>query len=270
MPLTIKQKHSADGIVKAGELIEIRQSAPLTLHDRRVLNLLIENAGPGIVEDQDHYIALHRLRGPHKGGERVQDSILRLMATIVEVPTKDRHGNAATKRTTLLSATTTTDDEDNPTGEVAYSFSRDIRQILQKSQYWGRIKAYVMFAFTSKYSLALYELLCLRGNLHRNCEVFTIKDLRSALGVKAGTLDRAPDLLRRVVNPASEEINALSDFNVEIEPLREGGQSRGKLKGFRISWAHKEQEQWRSVLDELLRPRVGRKARIRGAVEHMA
>ena len=71
------------------------------------------------------------------------------------------------------------------------------------------------------------------------------------------------------MNPASEEINALSDFNVEIEPLREGGQSRGKLKGFRISWERKEQEQWRAVLDELLRPRVGRKARIRGAVEHM-
>jgi len=267
MNLTIKQKHSHDGIVKAGELIEIRQTAALTLHDRRVLNLLIENAGPGIVEDHDHHIAMNRLRGPHRGGERVKDSILRLMGTIVEVPVRDRNGNRATKHMALLSDTTTTDDEGNPTGEVTYSFSKGMREILQKSQHWGRIKAYVMFAFSSKYSLALYELLCLRGNLRRNCEVFTVEDLRQLVGVEAGKLERAPDLLRRVVNPALEEINALSDFTIEIEPLREGGAVRGKLKAFRVSWERKEQEEWRAALDELLRPKVGRKARIRGKVE---
>jgi hypothetical protein len=87
---------------------------------------------------------MNRLRGPtHKGGERVKDSVLRLMGTIVEVPVKDRHGNRATKHMTLLSDTTTTDDEGNPTGEVTYSFSKGMREILQQSQHWGRIKAYV-------------------------------------------------------------------------------------------------------------------------------
>lgn len=271
MHLTVLQKHSSDGIVKAGELIEIRQAAALTLHDRRVLNLLIENAGPGIVEDRDHHIAMHRLRGEtHKGGERVRDSVLRLMGTIVEVPVKDRNGNRATKHMTLLSDTTTTDDEGNPTGEVTYSFSKGMREVLKQSQHWGRIKAYVMFAFTSKYSLALYELLCLRGNLRRNCEVFAVTEFRQLLGVEPGKLDRAPDLLRRVVNPAVEEINALSDFTVEIELLRDGGMVRGKLKGFRVSWERKEPEAWRAVLDELLRPKIGRRARIHGVVERVA
>jgi hypothetical protein len=271
MNLTILQKHSNDGIVKAGELIEIRQSAALTLHDRRVLNLLIENAGAGIVEDHDHYIAMWRLRGEtHRGGERVRDSILRLMGTFVEVPTKDRNGNKATRRMALLSSTTTTDDEENASGEVAYSFSKEMREILQQSQHWGRIKAYVMFSFTSKYSLALYELLCLRGNLRRNCEVFTVEDLRQLLGVEKDKLERAPDLLRRVVNPAAVEINGLSDFNVEIEALRDGGMVRGKLKAFRVSWEKKPQDEWRAVLDELNRPKVGRRARIRGKVESVA
>jgi hypothetical protein len=268
MHLTILQKHSNDGIVKAGELIEIRQTAALTLHDRRVLNVLIENAGPGIVEDHDHHIAMWRLRGEtHKGGERVKDSILRLMGTIVEVPVKDRNGNRATKHMTLLSDTTTTDDEGNPTGEVTYSFSKGMREILQQSQHWGRIKAYVMFAFTSKYSLALYEMLCLRGNLRRNCEVFTVEELRGALGVEDGKLMGFPQLNQKAIKPAVEEINALSDFTVEIEALRDGGMQRGKLKGFRVSWERKEQEEWRATMDELMRPKVGRKARIRGKVE---
>src|SRR5438270_739002 len=271
MHLTIKQKHSNDGFVKAGELIQIRQTAALTLHDRRVLNLLIENAGPGIAEDHDHYIAMCRLRREtHKGGERVKDSILRLMGTIVEVPTKDRRGNPATKRLALLASTTTTDDEDNPTGEVAYSFHKDLREILQQSQHWGRIKAYVMFAFSSKYSLCLYEFLCLRGNLRRNTEVLTLEDLREMLGVEAGKLPGFPQLNQKAIKPAVEEINALSDFNVEIEALRDGGMVRGKLKGFRVSWERKEPDAWRAVMDELMRPKVGRRARSRGKVEAVA
>lgn len=63
------------------------------------------------------------------------------------------------------------------------------------------------------------------------------------------------------------EINALSDFNVEIEMLRDGGSIRGKLKGFRVSWEKKSPEEWQAVLDELFRSKVGRKARIRGTVE---
>lgn len=257
--------------MKPGELIEIRQSAALTLQDRRILNLLIENAGPGIAEDEDHHIAIGRLRGPsHKGGERVKDSILRLMGTIVEVPVRDRNGNRATKRMTLLASTTTTDDEDNPTGEVAYSFSRDMRAVIGQSRHWGRIKGYVMFAFTSKYALALYEALCLRGNMRRAEEVFSVEDFRQILGVEDGKLERFVDLKRYALQPAVEEVNALSDFNVEIDPVREGGPVRGKLIGFRVMWERKEPDEWRAVLDELLRAKVGRKARIRGQVETIA
>lgn len=254
--------------MKAGELIEIRQAAALTLHDKRILNLLIENAGSAIIEDEDHHIAMRRLRGPrHKGGERVRDSIVRLMGTVVEVPVKDRHGNSATKRMTLLSDTTTTDDEGNPTGEVVYSFSKGMRQIIRHSKHWGRIKAYVMFAFSSKYALSLYEMLCLRGNLRKNEQVFSVEDFRQLLGVEDGKLDRFPDLNRFALKPAVEEVNGLSDFTVEVEPIRNGGQLRGKLTGFRVRWEKKPADEWRAVLDELLRSKVGRKARLKGMVE---
>jgi hypothetical protein len=45
-------------------------------------------------------------RGLHKGGERVKDSILQLMKTVVQVPTKDRKGNPATEFVQILSDTT--------------------------------------------------------------------------------------------------------------------------------------------------------------------
>jgi plasmid replication initiation protein len=270
MGRTITQRYNLDGIVKAGEMIEVRQSSALTLHDRRVLNLLIRHAGSKIADDCEHVIPMRHLRNTHKGGERVRDSIERLMTTLVLVPTKDSQGRKATRRTTLLADTTTTDDEDNLQGEVRYSFSPTMREILRRSEYWGRIKPHVMFAFSTKYALALYEALCLRRNLTRSEQVFSVEDFRELLSVALGRLMGYPQLKQSALVPAIEEINALSDFNVKVEPIREGGQKRGTLTGFRMRWTVKEPEEWDRVTVELLRSKVGRKARIRGTVETVA
>ena len=267
MGRTLKQRHSGEGIVKPGELIDIRQSAALTLHDRRVLNLLIEHAGPDIASDRQHRIAMVRLRGPtHRGGERVRDSIERLMKTLIMIPTKDSNGNKATTRVQLLSSTTTTDDEDNPAGEVAYTFHKEVRDIVARSEYWGRIKASVMFAFSSKYALALYEAICLRQNLKSDNQFFKPDDFRELFGVDRDLLTRFPDFKRRVLDPALAEVNHLSDGNVEVEVIREGG-ARSTVMGYRLRWSRKTSEEWQAVMDELLRPKVGRKARIEGKVE---
>jgi len=53
----------------------------------------------------------------------VKDSILQLMKTVVQVPTKDRKGNPAIEFVQILSDTTSTDDAENPVGEVVYSYS---------------------------------------------------------------------------------------------------------------------------------------------------
>ena len=249
-------------------MIEVRQSSALTLHDRRVLSLLVRYAGEHIAEDREHVVAMRHLRSPtHKGGERVRDSIERLMTTLVVVPTRDSKGRRATRRTALLSDTTTTDDEDNPGGEVRYSFSPTMREILRQSQYWGRIKPHVMFAFSTKYALALYEALCLRRNLNRTEEEFSVEELREMLGVAPGKLQAFPQLKQAALTPAVEEINALSDFNVQVEPIRQGGQQRGTLTGFRVRWEMKEPDAWNEVLAELMRSKVGRKVRIRGTTE---
>jgi Initiator Replication protein len=268
MGKTITQRNNLDGIVKAGEMIEVRQSSALTLHDRRILNLLIRHAGQQIADDREHIILMRHLRSPaHKGSERVRDSIERLMTTLVLVPTKDSKGRRATRRTALLSDTTTTDDEDNPQGEVRYSFSPTMREILRQSEYWGRIKLHMMFAFSTKYALALYEALCLRRNLNRTEETLSFDELREVMGVAPNKLTGFPQFKQTALVPAVAEINALSDFNLIVEPIRENGQQRGTLTGFWLSWGVKDADEWEKVITELSRSKVGRKARIRGTKE---
>ena len=232
------------------------------------MNVLYANSGTKICDDTSHVIGIAELRGAHKGGERVKDSILRLMKTVVEVPTKDSKGAPATKLVQILSDTTVSDDDNNPAGQVVYSFSRGMREIIKDSTLWGRVRSAVVFAFTSKYALALYELITARINLkHVWQEEFSVEDFRALLGVPEGKLERIPNLLQRVIQPAALEVNGLADFGVQIEPIRKGGQQRGLVTGFRVAWWRKDIPDLQAAHHELKRVKTGRLARLRGKVD---
>lgn len=268
--LTINQKPVGDDFAKAREVIEIRGTGGLTLHDRRVMNMLYANAGHRICDDVQHVISLAELRGNHKGGERVKDSILTLMRTVVQVPVLGRNGKPATKRVQVLSDTTTSDDEDDPTGQVIYSFSPGMREIIKDSTLWGRVRRAVIFAFTSKYSLTLYELICARINLEYMWqEDFPLKDFRALMGVPEDKLKRMPDLLRFCIRVAQDEVNGMADFKVNIEPIRKGGMQRGLVTGFKVSWWRKNEDELRDAFAELQRSKVGRLPRLRKQVEEL-
>lgn len=265
---TIDQKPSGDEFAKARELIEIRGTEVLTLQDRRIINMLYANAGNRLCEDVQHVISIDELRGNHKGGERVKDSILRLMKTIVTVPDLDRRGCTAGQNVQILSTTTITDDDDDPYGQVIYEFSPAMRSIIKDSTLWGRVRSAVVFAFTSKYALALYELITARINLKRKWqEEFSVQDLRALLGVPEKKLQRVPNLLQRVINPAVLEVNGLADFGVAIEPIRKGGQERGLVTGFRVSWWKKDIPGLQAAYQELKQPKVGRMARLKATAQ---
>jgi hypothetical protein len=265
---TIDQKPNGDEFAKARELIEIRGTGGLSLQDRRVINVLYANAGHQLCDEVNHVIGIAELRGTHKGGERVKDSILRLMKTVVEVPAKDSKGRPATKLVQILSDTTLSDDDDNPAGQVVYSFSKGMREIIKDSTLWGRVRSAVIFAFTSKYSLALYELVAARINLkHVWQEEFSVEDFRALLGVPNGKLERIPNLLQRVIQPAVLEVSKMAGFGVKIEPIRKGGQLRGLVTRFRVSWWRKDIPELQAAYRELNQPKVGRMARLREEVE---
>jgi hypothetical protein len=265
---TIDQKPNTGDFAKARELIEIRGTGSLSLQDRRVMNVLYANAGTKLCDEVTHIIGIAELRGAHKGGERVKDSILRLMKTVVEVPGKDRKGNPAKHLVQILSDTTISDDDTNPLGQVVYSFSKGMREIIKDSTLWGRVRSAVVFAFTSKYALALYELITTRINLkHVWQEEFTVDDFRALLGVPDGKLERIPNLLQRVIQPAVLEVTRLADFGVQIEPVRKGGSVRGEVISFRVAWWRKDIPDLQAAYSELKRAKVGRMARLRGQVE---
>ena len=76
-----------------------------------------------------------------------------------------------------------------------------MRSIIKDSTLWGRVRSAVVFAFTSKYALALYELITARVNMKRKWqEDFPVEDLRALLGVPEKKLQRIPQYDRPAAN----------------------------------------------------------------------
>ena len=148
---------------------------------------------------------------------------------------------------------------------LRYGLPRKLAPMLETSGRWGRIKAEIVCSMTSKYAIALYELLQLRANLDRCTERFTIDRFRELLGVPPDTYARADNFMRKVVEPALLEVNGLSDTGVQIQLERPN--SRSPIEGITIAWWKKEGDEFRSAVAERNRSKVGRMARLREQVD---
>ena len=256
-------------LIKPGELIDIVELSPLTLQDRRIYNLLILNAWDSITEPKEHRIHKRELRGTHHTSERVGDSLLRLMGAVAQLRIERDAGEGDgpetfTRRVQLLAGT---EELAQSNGIVFYSFPAAVRGIIRESSQYARLQKQVMFAFSSKYALALYEMVQKRGNLKfKTNEEFPVDRFRSLLGVEPGKLGEFKSFKQRAIDPAVLEVNGLGEFGCKVEPVYSGR----KVTAVRLSWWAKNLDERKSALNELRYSRVGRRARLKGEVVTIA
>jgi hypothetical protein len=140
-----------------------------------------------------------------------------------------------------------------------------LRAVLARSNRWGRIKCEISYAMTSKYAIALYEMVCLRANLERSVETIEMGRFRDLLGVPPGAYERADNFMRNVISPALLEVNGLSDISVQIHMARR--HPRAPAHAVTLAWWRKSGDEYREAIRELNRSKVGRMTRLKGSVE---
>lgn len=252
-------------LIKPGELIDIVELSPLTLQDRRIYNLLILNAWDSITDPKEHRIHKRDLRGSHNVNDRVGDSLLRLMGAVAQLRIERDAGDGVgperfTRRVQLLAGT---EESARSDGIVYYSFPAAVRGIIKESSQYARLQKQVMFAFSSKYALALYEMVQKRGNMKfKTSEEFPVERFRSLLGVDPGKLSEFKHFKNRAIDPAVLEVNGLGEFGCKVEPVYAGR----KVTVVRLSWWAKNLEERKLALNELRFSRIGRRARLKGEV----
>jgi hypothetical protein len=271
--LTLAQRTNFDGVPKPWELIEITGAHELEAADRAILNLLYQHAhDSGRLEEEraEWEVPIAKLRASrHKGNERVRDSLDRLMRVVVTVPFLDpQTGEPRILKTHLFDFFDLSADEAATRATVRFGLPHKLQPVLLRSNRWGRIKAEVVCAMTSKYAMALYELVQLRANLDRCLEIFPVDRFRELLGVKPGAYTNGKDFRRKVIEPALLEVNGLSDVGVDIRVDRH--HTRAPITAVTIVWWKKQGDEFRAAMQERNRSKVGRMARLRGTAETMA
>ena len=257
---TITARPNAESLVKPGELVDLVEVTPLTLADRRIYNQLLENAWDAIDKPVTHVIAKADLRGSHNSNDRVGESIERLMGSIVKVKVK-RDGEDAIERVQLLGGNIETTRRD---GLLEYEIPTRLRRIIKDSTVFARLQREVMFALSSKYALTLYEMIQKRGNLRwKSDEKFSVDDLRGILGVPKGKLTSWSNLKLRAIDPAVAEVCALSDYVVEVAPVKTGR----RVTHVELRWWRKDAKSEAEAERELSFSKVGRKARTQERIE---
>ncbi len=268
MSLTIKQQTNQDGFPKAGELIELIGAHELEAHDRAIANLLyqhIHDSGLLLTENNPEFTyPLNALRfsKDEVNNLGVIASIQRIMDVKVKV-SYIQDGENVVLETHLLAFIKYPNPEYKSRKEpmLRFMFPDELRRVVMNSEQWGRIRAEIVCAMTSKYAIQLYELIAKRINMDQCVEVFTIERFRDIMNVPPGSYDKGSDFFVRVVEPALLEVNGLSDFGVDIDLRRK--HSRAPVHEVAVTWWKKEGDEFRHAQAELNNTKLGRMARLR-------
>ena len=262
MKKTLTISPSRGEMLKPAELIELRGVGPLSLHDRRVFNGLVEAAwGPQMAEPGRKFtISTASLLFGDEPMTRLIDSIERLMQTIVVART------AEGEETRLQLLGTNTIKKGPNRGTLTYSFPPDLAELIKDSSIFAKLDLAVMQSFGSKYAFALYEAVARRVRMkHVFYETLSIEGIRDLLGVEDGKLVPYKNLQAKAIDPALTEVNALTPFTVSIESRREGR----KVMGFTLGWQVKDEAGMQEAYAEMNRPRIGRRERLTQAAERV-
>lgn len=260
----IDLKPRRDQAVKPAELIQITGHQALTLNARRSITILWHNAHmQGIEAGKDYTIEIDDLKpDDHKGYEMVEDAIISLMQTILTVKLAD----GKTRRVQFLGGNDL-DDPDRPAGVLNYSFDKRLVEILKDSAIWGKIALPVLMAFSSKYSVSLYEHVSQWTGLSRKTfQEMSLDEFRDVMGVEAGKYPAFGALNKHVVKHVIMEVNALAPFSVSVLPIKTGK----KVTHIRIGWWSKTKEEMDAAWREVNRSKIGRKARISGQTVYVS
>ena len=280
MSRTIDQKTNVLGFPKPGELIEMTGTHALEASDRAILNVLYQHAhdsGRLLDLNAEWEIPLVQVReafSKHESSDRLRDSLDRLMRVVVNVfyvAVDKGDGEGPEQRvviTGLFDFFDVSGKELAKRATLRYGLPRKLAPILENSGRWGRIKAEIVCSMTSKYAIALYELVQLRVNMERCLEVFAIDRFRELLGVPPGKYVRVDNFMRKVIEPALLQVNGLSDMGVQIELRRR--HSRAPVHEVAVAWWRKQGDEFRAAMQERRRSKIGRMARLRGKVEEVA
>lgn len=235
----------------------------------KLMHLLISIAGGRMADDVQHELRMADMKAIEGMRNHDRTSLKALFRELAAAEINYDKPDQKRELTDSFVGMRDTDYRDEISGNliVKWKFSELFRIIAAESNHWAILDRQTVFALSSKYAILLFQHIASLANLDRvNAKTFTIPELRAALGVPAGKLDRFSNLNTWALKPALAEINQLSRLDLIANPRKVGR----TVASVEISWAVKGRGAKDDAAREVKGHSAGRKARRNGTAETIA
>ena len=210
-----------DEFIKASPAIQIQGN--LTHLQRKVWNVLLANAYDELPNKEFHRVSvvelIERLDFESKNQEYFKSMLRSLVEYIVEWNILGKDRKQIWGVASLLASAEIED------GICTYSFAPHLRYKLYNPRIYTKLNLRLQNRFTSRYALILWEFCFDYFDTKRDqgeTPFIPLEKFRELMGMVSDEYSIFKELNRKIIKPAIEEINELTNFFVEVEQKRQG------------------------------------------------
>ena len=219
-------------VIKASPAIQIESK--ITHLQRRAWNVLLANAYNELPNQEVHRVSVAELAKSLGFNSRDYDHLKETLEALVDCTVKwNILGKDKKEEWGVASLLAEARIKD---GICTYAYPPYLRTRLYNPRIYTKLNLRLQNQFTSRYALILWEVCFDYFDLSRNegeTSFIPIETFRELMGLEKGEYPVFKELNRNVIKPAIKEINALTNFHIEVENKR-FGRKIAELK-FRIS-----------------------------------
>lgn len=222
--------NAAPGALDGGAAMELRKAASaihvaskngkLTFLQRKISNILLYNAYNDLLSAEIHSIRVKELAENvgfnSKDYELLKSSLRQLRNIAIEWNVLNEDGREKWGVSSMIA------EAQIEGGVITYSYPPMLRSLLYNPEIFARIDLRVQKRFSSNYALSLYEN-CYRFKGVGSTDIIPVETWKRLIGVEEGGIYEVfKNLNRKIIKPAIEEINAVSDIFLEVDYIKEG------------------------------------------------
>ena len=210
-----------DEFIKASPAIQIQNN--LTHLQRRAWNVLLANAYDELPNKEIHRVSVAELAKSLGFNSHNEDYLKETLEALVDCTVKwNILGKDKAEEWGVASLLASARIKD---GICTYSFAAHLRYKLYNPRIYTKLNLRLQNQFTSRYSLILWEVSFDYFDTARGegeTPFIPLEKFRELMGMASDEYPAFKALNQWVIKPAVEEINALTNFFVEVEQKREG------------------------------------------------
>ena len=219
-------------VIKASPAIQIQSK--ISLLQRRAWNVLLANAYNELPDKDIHSVSVVELAAKLGFGDGNQEYLKEVLKSIVDCKVEWNLLNKDNKQVWGIAGLLASVEIEE--GICSYEFPKPLRLKLHNPRVYAKLNLRLQNRFRSRYALVLWEVCFDYFDTTRDqgeTPFIPLETYRELMGIEADEYQTFKALNQFVIKPAIQEINALTDYHVEVEHKRIGRRI-GELK-FRIT-----------------------------------